>query len=386
MTDDSNIVKFQPLGRYQYPSMPTEENLRLWSGKLWRSFREPDDDPLVADNSLQWATEQRLDRIAPPPACGPLLRELEATFQEWVSEPNPSHWTQLVVVPPCDAYDILGAWADRYGHEVIEPPDREQLFSNLVDRAPAAFDSDGVIVIPRLERWFIRHHNGLNLVRELLSQLAVLKRHCVIGCNSWAWRFLEKSIDAELILPTGMTGQAFDAKRLRDWFVETAAESGVDDLTFRLSKDGQDVLEFTDNGQPKSEFLAVLAAKSFGIPWVAWHVWRSCLRVVPEEREQIKQRFPNERTVWVASPADFTLPSAQAASALLILHALLIHGTMRADELQLALPSIVSSNLLSGLVISGVVKRDDDTFACSPVAYPMVRRALASAGYPLDRL
>ncbi|MGB7347192.1 MAG: hypothetical protein WBD20_23420 [Pirellulaceae bacterium] len=102
---DSNEKRptFNAVGNYNHPVLPTEDSLRRLAGKLWRTFRREDEpDPFISDESLRWTNRSRLNEIAAPPACGPLLQEMEATFADWIADTEPSHWLQLVVLPPCD--------------------------------------------------------------------------------------------------------------------------------------------------------------------------------------------------------------------------------------------------------------------------------------------
>ena len=387
MNDELDAKKFQPLEQYAYPPTPANETIRQYAGQIWRTLRRETEDPYITGDSLRVANKNKLSRIVPPPACGPLLADVNLTLEDWTQQSDPVHWIQLLVLPPCDHIDIVRSWAIQHGHTILESPSRSEIIDGAEDIALPDPSGDGVVVIPRLEYWFIRHRSGLRLLRRLLDRLATLQRHCVIGCNSWAWSFFEKKVGADLVLPHGVTLQAFDAARLHHWFSQLIKSGYVDGKVFRLSVDGSDIFKTDrDDGKPESEYLMKLAARSLGIPWVAWHLWHSSLRFGPKDDERFAKRFPDEQALWVAELDDLQLPKNHVSEALLALHALLLHNALTADELSIVLPSADESNLLAALVSSDFVQRDGDLYSCVPAAYPAIRQSLVSAGFPSDRL
>ncbi|WP_299310510.1 hypothetical protein [uncultured Halomonas sp.] len=74
---------------------------------------------------------------------------------------------------------------------------------------------------PRLERCFLRHAEGLAGVRRLVEQaLAGRLGPGIIGCDSWAWAYLQHT----LALPEGQafTLQPFDGADLDRYFAAAA--------------------------------------------------------------------------------------------------------------------------------------------------------------------
>ncbi|WP_146533274.1 hypothetical protein [Rubripirellula reticaptiva] len=386
MASSDEITTFNPLGNYEWPVRPAEESLRRMAGDLWRTFRRKNEpDPFISDESLRWTNRSRLNEIAAPPACGPVLSELQATFAEWIADQEPSHWLQLVVLPPCDQNDIVRSWALVNDHVILEPPARDSILDPESEFELPEIRGDGVIVVPRLEHWFLRHHNGLREVRTLLHQLSRLQRHCVIGCNSWAWGFLSKVANADSVFPCGLTFEAFHAARLRRWFSELASEGEDRGRTFRSSIDGKDVFAASDQKETPSDFFFQLAARSFGIPWVAWHLWRRSIRLGPDQDQGAEPMFADEETLWIAALEDFKMPKQDVDSALLLLQALLIHDTLTAEQIDLVVP-LGGVGVLASLVRAGFVLRQDQQYACAPAAYHVIRTQLDAAGFPMDQL
>ena len=425
---DKRPAGLVPLGDYRSPGMPAEHVVRA----VWRRFKErfdsSDSDPVRADNRLQSTTLKVLDEVVGPPACGPLMHDFDAAVRAWLDEPEGTFHC-VVVLPPCDSTDLIGSWAKSRGHAVLGAPERDQghALSVIVDTAKeshatgAENAADGkaltpegeapLLVIPRLESWFLRRRNGLLAVRALLAELQQSERRCLIGCNSWAWAFLVRAAGAALVLPSPRTFVAFDAKRLQAWFSElAAAQADSGRVAFRLAHSGADVLALKDDGALSSNYLEELAARSNGIPWVAWHLWRNALRTgidateiqkanghagtKPASQEDANKAAEapengvpaDERTFWITGVPDPDLPHHHDDNALLVLHALLIHGALDSTELLSVLPDATASEVLPALLRSGFLEKQGNQLTVKPSAYPAVRRALLADGFPIGEL
>lgn len=385
---------FIPLADYAEPPVPTQVLLRTLLGRVQALLARDDPKPFIADDRLKKATMDLLDEVVAPPACGPLLAELEQTIAAWLrEEPRVSH-LKVVVMPPCDANAVVESWARQAGHRIVAPPDRDRLIKIPPPPLPD-LAGEGLLVVPRLEDWFVRHRNGLRTVRHLLAALDAGGRPTVVGCNSWAWSFLSKATDVDLILPEAVTFIAFDETRLHRWFSQLAAADATGGVMFRRASTGSDVLELDKDGVPRDDYLRTLAGRSLGIPWVAWRMWRRSLRSGEDDTplEDAKavmaadgDEAPGRETLWVTALDEYVLPDRDEQSALLVLQALLIHGPLGAGQLRLVLPLVGESNIVSVLVKSGFLERKNNLFSIRPAAYPTIRAGLESAGLPLDRM
>ena len=189
------------LSDYSVPSMPTEHAIR----RLWRlarlRLRLDSAEPVRARQRLRPATRQLLDEVAAPPACGPLIEELQAQATLWQSEAAQGGASlRVLVLPPCDPEDLLSTWATRHGHAILPPPPRAALLQPDLQIDAPALEGDGLLVVSQLERWFLRHQNGLTVVRGLIEALGRLERPCIVGCNSWAWAYLEQAAGGALVV------------------------------------------------------------------------------------------------------------------------------------------------------------------------------------------
>ena len=376
------------LAAYAPPTMPTEHTVRRVLTKLKMRMGVADAGPLLHQDAFERASLVALD-LSAQPAGGFLRDALDVELQRWLMTSTPANWLNLLVLPPCDDSDLVGSWATAAGHQLLAPPQRHALTALQPPELPE-LDGSGLLVIPRLERWFIRQRSGLRLVRELLARLSALERHCLIGCNSWAWRFLVKAIGADALLPQPRTLAPTDASRLRDWFAGHAVDDQGRRITFRTTLSGQDVLATDDAGKLVNNHLQQLAARSLGIPWVAGQLWRASLNVRTGD-DKVSDRArraiaDDERTVWVASIEDCSLPRGHEDRSLLALHALLIHGALTAQELAAVLPATGEPDVMPALVAAGWVQREARLYRVSAGAYPALRQALQSAGMPLGRM
>ena len=412
---------------YCPPSMPAEHAIRAVLRRFKKRIFSVEDDPMRADNRLKATTQNALDEVVALPAFGPFLDDFDHAVRTWLEEPD-STFHCVVVLPPCDAGDVLGTWAQLRGYTVVRAPARGQghgmtvIPPQVVNTKSAAGDEvggapqppvDALLVIPQLESWFLRRRHGLEAVRALLSELQRSDRRCLIGCNSWAWAFLVRAAGAALVLPSPRTFAAVDAQRLQAWFAQLATRSGSDRMAFRLASNGADVLQTHSDGSLVNSYLKELAARSHGIPWVAWHLWRKALRTgmdatTPEtvrrhsqasdlSREQdsfredaVKKSHSgvdsNERTFWIKSVPDPSLPHDRDDNALLVLHALLIHGALSTAELLSVLPDATAAEVLPALLRAGFIAQGQSQLSLEPAAYPVVRRLLVADGFPTGAL
>ena len=321
-----------------------------------------------------------------------MLDALDEQYGTWAHDDSADPRLRAVVIPPCDTTEILATWAQKRGHALLHEPGRVALanlpFKDIAD----SIQGEGLLVIPRLEQWFWRERNGLHAMRFLLSQLAESGRRCLIGCDSWAWRFLVKAVDVDLVLPQPQTFEPFDARRLCDWFTRMARDADGTTTTFRLAGNGYDVLACDEDGEPHNAYLRQLAARSGGIPWVAWHLWRKGLRLSagkePLSERAKKATAGDARTVWIVDVEDLRLPPSNGDRSLLVLQALLIHGGLTAAEVDAALPATGEPDMLVALSNAGHLQRKigSDQYRIRPTAYPAVRQALKAAGLPTGDL
>ncbi|GHA89629.1 hypothetical protein GCM10009069_10980 [Algimonas arctica] len=383
----SKPAPFQPLGKFEWPSTTVNRGVDLALSQLLKSLRRSNKDAGIDPNLLSPAPRDLLDRICEPPAHFPLLAEMDATLSAWTADESASDRVQTIILPPCDREDLLGQWAKTHTLQTFGT-DRKMAELDALDDPHAT-----PLVIPKLERRFLRTRSGLHDIRQLLDRLSVMERRIIIGCNSWAWQFLRKSCEIDLIFDAPMTFQAFDKNRLRVWLGTLALDPADGaNLCFRSASSGQDVFSNGEGEADVSEFISDLAKASIGVPWVAWHLWKDSLHVANaiEADEMsvepiISEADPRE-TIWVTDIRPPSVPSRSDQNALLVLHALLIHGGLTGDQIVQTVPLVTYTHVLASLVRSGLIDKVDGLYRCRPAAYPVIRDGLNNSGYPVDVL
>jgi hypothetical protein len=372
------------LADYHAPTMPTEHAVRKALVKFKKRLMGDNEDLMLQQEGLERASLNGLDDVCSNPN-GFFRDALDKDLAPWLKSQTPGSWLKLLIVPSCDPQGLAEDWARAAGHDLLVAPQRTEL--RHADCVIPDLDGDGLLVIPRLEHWFIRQRHGLHMIRALLAQLAKLERRCLICCNVWAWRFLIKAVGADLLLPSPQTLAPCDAKSLQDWFASIAVDDVGKRITFRLVKSGYDVLASSDSGKLHNTHLQQLAARSAGIAWVAANLWRASLNVRRSSEDDLPERARlatqgDERTLWITNVDDSRLPRGHEDRSLMALQALLIHESLTSEELNAVLPATGEPDVIPALLAAGIVEREAQLLRVRAIAYPAVRQALRSAGYP----
>jgi hypothetical protein len=383
----SDPLPFRPLGQYNWPSSPVNRGLDRFRDRVTALFGSKQTKSAIDTAQLDAAPVGLLDRLVGRPAHQPLIADLDATLEDWLTSDPGASRLQMIILPPCDREDLLGTWAKARLLPIFPDDGQAADLSQQDDQSAAP------LVIPHLERRFLRSLNGLDEVRRMLDQLSQMDRRVIIGCNSWAWQFLRKSCEIDLVCANPLSMQAYNQERLRAWLGRLAFASpddGQPGLCFRTISDGRDVFGNMDGEAEISSFMSHLAKRSLGIPWVAWQFWRSSLKVRPtahDDPDQTPESVPYDPdTIWVSDLSGPTVPDRNNQTALLVLHALLIHGGLRRDQIEETVPMIAYSNVIPALQREGLIDETRGLYRCVPIAYPAIRDALSSSGYPMDTL
>ena len=422
----NRIDALPALDAYAPPEGPTLDVLQRLRDRLVLPFTRGDGSA-VRDDRLSRAARATVEDYVAVPDCSIVTAELGAAVDEWLADEAPNARVMLLVMPPCETRGLVERLARERGFECLEEPGRDALGSTAgLPRRPFDTSSTDVLAVPRLERWFVRHRRGLELVRALLGEIAETERRCLIAVNSWGWSFVAKAARADLLLPAPVTTNPFDATRLRDWLVELAEDDGTANVTVRSMDEDEDVLEADAEGAPTSEFLAELVSRAHGIPWVAWQLWRRGLRTLPvDDEEEARAKAELEReieasdgdgeapdhavaddprtegerlersegareeardddhTLWIVHEEPMLLPAGHEHDACLVLQSILIHAFLSSEELERTVPIVGQSGIVRALERAGFLERTERGFRCRPAAYPSIRGALDRAGYPL---
>lgn len=427
---DRNTVelwKYVSLDQYARPKSPAGETVRkgflgLWD-KLQKGLAGNDgndrsvDHPYVDQALLHSVPRQLLDDVAPEPSWNDLTVALDEALEERSLNGSPASHVQFVVLPSCSGTDgVLLHWSMIKKWQIITPPDPAEIFHGGQESlAPLRISSSENCVIPHLERWYMRHHDGLTVIRKLIALLAARAPRCVIGVNSWSWAYLNKVLNLGTYFQTPLILQALDQQRLTTWLKGLAGRAGGKIFVFRQTDSGNLVLplpsariqpDTTESAQQQmledsvsaktTKFTWHLANYARGIPLVAWAIWRYCLRstqpaVTADEDDQLAKalRSDDEHTVWLKPWSATELPAMPGKTNnlhIFTLHTLLLHGQLEIEWLAHLLPFSTAEILttLKELASLQLIELEKGMWRVAPLGYPSIRNFLQREGYLLD--
>ncbi|MEZ5477765.1 MAG: hypothetical protein R3E95_09870 [Thiolinea sp.] len=295
---------------------------------------------------------------------------------------------------------ILRRWAEREGWKILEPPPLQALLATESDWLDTVMTADQYWLLPDLEHYFLRHIDGLQLVRKLLDQaFAGSLGRGIIACNSWAWAFLLHIRQGYTPVPCVL--QSFDHERLARHF-QNLHQQKSGHYVFRQSDDGSYLMPLSEEEKARrqeqgktveqSHFLQNLAAYSQGIPGVARALWRANLQFQPDQ--ELDEAEPMRMTTRIRSVVVpwskiryARMPTAADSHYAFILHSLLLHGGLTLEglhALELPLVSAKVVEMLMDLEQAEIICKTGQHWQVTPQAYPIVRDFLAAKNLLLD--
>ena len=415
---------FVPMSEYAAPKADGASQIKQHWKSLSRLFGPAPEDNAVAraEAELRLLPEVRLANLVPPLDWAEAAQAFARAHQQVVGRgadlagSGPAAGSQgsspvvfLIGQPCCDHAAIAREWARQQGALELVPPHASQILAgdqSWLQSLPAPGSQPWVM--PALERCFLRHANGLELVRHFLERaLCGELGPGVVACDSWAFAFIQR-IWPFADIPT-LTLQAFDGQALADCFIKPRSSTDLRWRTrFLSARNGEPLLPDSGSApaqdQPSAQSLAELrslAAHCRGNPGLAWHYWRYQLRTEPEpdpaEREddpdanggaqQPAAAQPQDNIVWVAHGIDTpAMPADASEDVAFLLHALLLHRGLTMDLLAALLPAPrarIASQLLR-LQGMELVTRIGSCWEVAPMAYPIAREFLRNRSYLVD--
>lgn len=393
-----------PLSEFKSPVGAAPEAVRAGLHDLWQRLRgsRPQPDGAKTDLEMDRPSQKLLDWAAPQPDwAAEEMTGLESSLHSWLADGATKAGVQTIVEAPlATVRERLERWAVGQGYSLISPPTPEQILRVDLDWLNALpLGSGQRLFLPRLERCFLHHYNGLDLLRRLIEQIDRLQPDLLLVCQSWAWRYLCQVEQIEAVLGAPLTPASFEDVALNRWLREAAEKSSPYNLVFREATTGKavlDTLHQSHSDDPNaSTFLKHLAARSRGNPRVAWDIWRRSLLTAKdsavEKEAEAAAVGDTGYTLWVRPWEEVQLPDlAGGATPLdgMVLYALLQHGGLPQAILADLLPAATSQVVYSlyQLRRAGLVQIEGDEWQPTPAGYPAVRRFLAEEGFLVDDL
>ncbi len=399
MIEEEKFWSFCQLVAYKVPSEPPGEVVRKGFSSLVRRLRGlPSQVPTATQ--LRPVDPEIVRHFAPNWEWSGAARELGARLQDWLESGGDPGVRLIVGGPFSGAAEIVRALAAQRELPVLEPPPLEELLRgdrSWLDRVDGHL-SKGLTVIPRMERCFLRHPDGFDLLRGLLDRLASFSGRCLIQCQSWAWAFLEKLVNPEPILGPPLTLAPIDRDRFRLWLHKLLIKVAERPLVLLRNDTGRPLwssegIEGDDGSEALASLLQHIAGRARGQAELILAIWRETLSRQPDQ-SQIPAEIADwegHQVLWVTPWNRISLPVVPNSSderELYLLHALLTHAGLRAStlaELQSLPHSQVNRSLLS-LKRAGLVRRRREEWEIAPLAYPSVRDRLSIDGLLRDAI
>lgn len=404
------LWQFIPLAQFEKarPQEPTQEAVRHGLQTLWKRLpgRSAPEEPETAEaaRSLKSAPTTLMDMAAPEPEWGHKGGDgLDEALSAWLGEKDAG--SRVIVCGPGSGVDeMVQAWGDDHGIQLVTLPRPEEILASGEWLAQFGGADRPRVILAGLERCYLRHPDGLDLLRGLLDRIWQGEITGLFTCDSWAWTYLNRVLQIESILPGPQTLAPLDGDALARWFRALAQRHPPRILTFRQTNDGRPILVAKADGDPEAAedeltsnqgFLNYLAARSRGNPGVARAIWRESLQVDSEEAVESKaqEEAAADRgyTMWVNPWPRVNLPGMPANSGqdeAFVLHALLLHNGLAASVLPELVPLSreqvirVVQRLRTARLVAGV----HDRWQVTPLGYPAVRSFLAQEGFLIDVL
>lgn len=250
--------EFVPVSDYAPPPPGVVETTKRSINILWRRLHPEKKEPVPyvkPEDQLTRLPPWQLQRAAPRPDWTEAAEALDAALGDWVTDAPSDQPVRPVVTPPhANRGAVLAGWADERGWRIVPPPSPQQILSGSNDWLAEHFSPDedtAPWVLPNLERLYLRHTAGLDLVSAFLDRAHTgTLGPGLVGCDSWAWAFLDHVWRGWL--PPSLTLQAYDEDRLAVVFQQFARTAGGRQLRFRQSADGSDVLPPPDSRPPRT--------------------------------------------------------------------------------------------------------------------------------------
>lgn len=371
-----SIWSFIPPEKFSPPSPPAREAVRSGWRAIFRRFSRPAASSAQAAKSAFRPPRERPAPSSdhPMPPWDDAVPELAQALSPWPGI-DPARGAVRVVVggPHGGIQEIVRRLAERERWRLADPPSPGEILSGDPKRLEALHGKDEApIVIAALERWFLRHPDGHGLVRGLFDRLQSMGSPCLIGCDSWAWAYLDKATTIGGICHAPFAPAPFDANRLRALLDDPFGDEESDGSVYE-----QEILAATCRGNP-------------GVAWaIRHHAAAAALRETKEPGGASAGRGAVSlyRTSGGRS-RPLGVPAGIGRLEAFILHAVLLHGGVSAALLPeiLDLPAASLSGGASRLLAAGLVEESSNILHVTPVAYPAVREFLVNLGFLADAL
>lgn len=235
-----------------------------------------------------------------------------------------------------------------------------------------------IAAIPDLSWCFLRSMEGLDAIEALLAAIATDRsRFWLLGCNNWAWLYLERVCHLKAYLKSPVSLQLLSGRDLRQWLdpVVTAFS-----LKLPQARDDSEAVENDEEiwaSALEQRCFAQIAKQAAGLPAVAAPLWLRSLRQRVADEGEEEDATVKELTYEVPNLPD--LPQLTSDDRYL-LYILGLHGGLTFPALirSLAEPEAMVQAQLQSLQRQGLICKRANRVAIAPLYYPRLQRDLAN--------
>ncbi|MDD2556700.1 MAG: hypothetical protein PHH87_00260 [Desulfuromonas sp.] len=381
------------LDAFSAPKSSSEQIVRKWDAlkRLFQRSTTVGESPFKPESELQQLPHEFVEHLTGPVDWSAPLSAFAATINGWsgtAGEPA----VVFMVGPPWSGHaKVLHAWAAALNVPCIKPPTTQDILRNNLDWMAPSPERSQFWIMPELERCYLRHAEGLEMVRSFLEQaMRGIYGPGIIGCDSWAWAYLQYvwPVPCSNVL----TLQAFDASRLTRLLRQLSIARSSSRYCFKNASNGKTVLCSDDASTEINATVHQIAARCCGNVGLALSYWRAALRSepeVPDEEESKKgaDSSGDEHIVWLGRlPTSPVLPDECNEEIALLLHTLLLHNGLEEELLHkvLPMPHLHIMALLLRLLELRIVEQVAGRWHIAPLAYSGVCTYLRARNYLLD--
>ncbi|MEB3160748.1 MAG: helix-turn-helix domain-containing protein, partial [Synechocystis sp.] len=192
-----------------------------------------------------------------------------------------------------------------------------------------------IMIIPCLDQLFLRCIGGWKGI-EYLQKIVINHHHCfwVIGCNQWAWNFLDFVCQLSAYFSEVKRLPKLDGEMLEDW---------LDPIAETVNKMNPHQSNSVEKNNHRTSYWNALASQSAGISQIAVKLWLQSLRIDQSDEgddsdHELSEQTLDEKKITLTQtrPSLPSLPSLTNVDRYL-LYSLLIHGRMTSHHLAFSL-------------------------------------------------
>ncbi|MBE9052816.1 MarR family transcriptional regulator [Nostocales cyanobacterium LEGE 11386] len=273
----------------------------------------------------------------------------------------------------------LGSWRRTTDASALIKVIREVLSSDAHQKQS---EQQTLIVIPCLAQCFLRCIGGWEGIEFLQNAIVHdQSKFWLIGCNSWAWSFLNQVCQVSAYLEQVHYLPQLKGKALQQWLAPVTQaltpQDNEEDMSLAYSKS--------------------LASLSSGVSTVAAHLWLQRLRMraadipdaVSESQSELTNQDVTQEVVSNLQQTKPILPSLPDLTAIdrYLLHSLLLHGQITRTHLAFSLgesEQLVRSHVQM-LVRAGVIIQQQEQLSLDPAYYPSLKTELSNNNFLIGK-